>query len=244
MAAKVRAAGGEIYAVSSEPQTLASRATAEWHLDFESVGDPHQEIAATCRERGWLDLYVNPELDFLQRSAKEGDGFVPTHPKGYFQPGVLALTSEGRALYRWRSIPGRSNIGGAIRRPTPGHVWKNIEATLAAASGDAALDTDPEFDAPAIPWPLFASLLVANGWFVRPKAFRKPKVMIPRAFARLIGFVALWIAAFTWLPTLPVILALSAWVAFIAPRVKWVNNEFQSVKSPDDDAGLKAPVSH
>jgi len=59
VAGKVRTAGGEIYAISSEPQSLADRACASWSLDFEAIGDPHHEIAGVCRERGWLDLIVN-----------------------------------------------------------------------------------------------------------------------------------------------------------------------------------------
>ena len=41
-----------------------------------------------------------------------------SHPKGYFQPGVLALSREGRVLYRWRCRPTRQNVGGASGRPT------------------------------------------------------------------------------------------------------------------------------
>ena len=100
IAEKVRAAGGEIYAISSEPQALADRAAREWGLDFAAVGDPHHEIAGTCRERGLLDLYVNPRLGFLEASiAARSPGWGPSHPKGYFQPGVLALRSDGRVLY-------------------------------------------------------------------------------------------------------------------------------------------------
>ncbi len=231
-AAKVRAAGGEVFAVSSEPQSLAGRATPEWRLDFESVGDPHQEIAATCRERGWLDLYVNESLEFLLQSAQEtSDDFVPTHPKGYFQPGILALTRDPRVLYRWRSVPSRKNIGGATRRPTPDYVWKEIEAARAGGDTDAALDASPELDAPAAPWPLFVSLLIANGWFVAPRAFRDPKTMLPRAQKRLLGFVAAWIAAFVLLPKLPVVGALAAYAVYITPKIRWLNREFQNAEA-------------
>ena len=91
---KVRAAGGEIYAISSEPQVLADRAARGWHLGFETVGDPHHEISGACRERGWLDVFVNERLEFLRASAGATD-WTPTHPKGYFQPGVLALDANG-----------------------------------------------------------------------------------------------------------------------------------------------------
>ena len=98
---KIRAAGGEVYAITSEPQHLADQAHEHWELDFENVGDPHQEISRTCSERGWLTLYANRgDLEFLQRGAD----WEIEHPKGYFQPGVLSLTNAGRVLYRWRSL--------------------------------------------------------------------------------------------------------------------------------------------
>ena len=39
-----------------------------------------------------------------------------------------------------------------------------------------------------------------------------------------------WIAAFAWLPTLPVAAILAGWVAYITPKVRWVGQEFQDVK--------------
>ncbi len=232
---KIRAAGGEVYGVTSEPQRLADRAQEEWRLGFECVGDPHQEIPETIRERGWLELFVQTRLDFLKQSSP---GFEPTHPKGYLQPGVLVLSRDGRVLYRWRSIPSRKNIGGAAVRPTPEHVWKSVQSALASGSEgeDVAHDDHPEMDAFNPPWTLFVSLLIANGWFIRPLAFAQkkngptPQQRIKRAFVKLAGFIALWIAAFATLPTLPVALALGAWVAWIIPKIRWVNQEFQNVQ--------------
>jgi peroxiredoxin len=230
VAEKVRAAGGEIFAVSSEPQALARRAATEWRLNFETVGDPHHEISGTCRERGWIDLFVNERLDFLQRSTGDAFDWVPTHPKGYFQPGVLALNADGRVLYRWRSVPTHQNMGGATERPTAEHVWTSIARALesGANAGDASLDTDPALDSSGIPWPVFASLLIANGWFVSARGFRSVK-HIAMAGVRLVVFAGAWIAAFAWLPTLPVAAALAAWAAYITPKVRWVGQEFQDV---------------
>ena len=200
---------------------------AELRVDRGSAPGSRGDLS---RGHDWLDLYVNQSLEFLLDSAREtNDDFVPTHPKGYFQPGILALTSDRRVLYRWRSVPGRKNIGGATRRPTPQYVWKEIEQARAAGDADAALDANPELDAPAAPWPLFVSLLLANGWFVRPRAFRDPKTMLPRAQKRLLGFLAAWGAAFAFLPTLPVALAAIGYAAYITPKVRWLNKEFQSV---------------
>ncbi|MEM7412081.1 MAG: hypothetical protein AAF430_17770 [Myxococcota bacterium] len=234
MAAKVRAAGGEIYAVSSEPQGLSARARTDWELDFETVGDPHHEIAETCRERGWVDLFVNERIEFLERSVAASDAdFEVTHPNGYFQPGVLAVGAGGRVLYRWRGVPTHQNMGGATERPTAEYVWSRLEQALAGdgTQGDAALDTDPPLDSRGIPWPLFSSLLMANGWFLGPRGFRSPKHIL-YAGLRWIGFIAAWIAAFALLPKLPVAVALAGWVAYIAPKYRWVGEQFQEVEVP------------
>lgn len=228
VADRVRAAGGEIYAISSEPQLLADRARNEWGLEFESIGDPHHEIADDCRSRGWLDLFVNPRLGFLQLSTANRTDFAPTHPKGYFQPGVLALTRDERVLYRWRGVPTHSNMGGAMERPTARHVWGAIEASLANDQGDAAFDEQPVLDSKGIPWVAFASLLIANGWFLRPQGFSGPSA-IAAAALRLVAFVLAWIAGFALLPALPVAVALAAWAVYIAPQVRWVGQEFQNV---------------
>ncbi|MEO1913688.1 MAG: hypothetical protein ABGW98_07505, partial [Myxococcales bacterium] len=163
MVENIRAAGGEIYAITSEPQRLADAAEKDWDFGFESVGDPHHEISSTCVERGLLELIVNTKTEL---TAPKGTKF--SHPKGYFQPGVLALDSNARVLYRWRSIPTRNNIGGAVARPTAHYVFDLVSKALASATSDTAaadaeLDTNPELDSRGIPWPLFMSLLVANG---------------------------------------------------------------------------------
>ena len=231
MAEKIRAAGGEIYAISSEPQTLSDRAWGEWKLDFETVGDPHQEIVDGVRDRGWLDLFVNPELDFLIQSSAGRADFTPSHPKGFLQPGVLVLTAEGRVLYRWRGVPTHSNMGGATERPTPEHVWARIEDGLAASpeAGDAVPDEAPPLDSRGVPWPLFCSLLIANGWVLTGRGFGGGLPQAMMAALRLLGFLAAWISAFSFLPTLPVAVALGAWAAFIAPKVRWLGRQFQDV---------------
>ena len=227
---KIRAAGGEVYAISSEPQALSDRAVREWGLNFEAVGDPHQEISGACRERGWLDLFVNERLEFIHASTGALD-WVPTHPKGYFQPGVLALNAGGRVLYRWRSVPTHRNIGGAAERPTSEHVWARVAGALQAADDrlDAPLDRDPPLDSRGIAWPIFAALLIANGWFVSARGF-KSRTRVLLSVLRLLGFTAAWVAAFAWLPALPVMAALIAWALYIAPKVRWVGKEFQNVE--------------
>ena len=228
----MRAAGGEIYAISSEPQVLADRATTDWDLNFQALGDPHHEISGACRERGWLDLFFNERLEFLQASTSEAPDWAPAHPKGYYQPGVLALTGDGRVLYRWRGIPTHKNMGGATERPTAKHAWENIARALesGANAADAPLDTDPALDSFGIPWPIFSSLLIANGWFLRAQGFKSARHVV-KAGIRLFAFAITWIAAFAWLPTLPVAAALAVWVAYITPKWRWVSREFQDVSA-------------
>jgi hypothetical protein len=234
---RIRAAGGEIYAITSEPQTLASRAQAAWDFGFEAIGDPHHEISRTCRQRGWLEIFVNERLGFLRANAPAGQAFTPQHPRGYFQPGVLALDAGGRVLYRWRSVPTHRNMGGASERPTAEHVWSSVSRALESEGPDAALDEDPPLDSRGIPWPVFVSLLVANGWFVAPRGFAQrqngpsAESRVVRAGLRLLGFAGAWAAAFWWLPTLWVVAALAGWAAWIAPKVKFVNDEFQDVRT-------------
>ena len=217
---RIRAAGGEIYAISSEPQRLADEAHRDWELDFDSVGDPHQEIPAICSARGWLTLYANKgDLDFLQR----GTDWTVEHPKGFFQPGVLALAADGRVLYRWRSVPSVENLNGTTARPTARHAWSHIKRSLAKGNGagDAPHDDHPEIDQAPPPRLLFFTALIANGWFFRVKSFAhnpgsKP---VPRRFmaalSRWVLFFAFWAGALAVLPTLWVGLAFGLWLSWI-----------------------------
>lgn len=221
---RIRDAGGEIYAVTSEPQRLADQAREHWGLAFDTVGDPHQEIAHTVSQRGWLTLYAQDDVEFIQRGAD----WKIEHPKGFFQPGVLALTRERRVLYRWRSVPSAENLSGTVCRPTAGHVWKRIERALGAGDegDDAAHDDHPEIDFKPLPTPVFVALLLANGWFLRVKSFAySPGVPEPRtrfavAAFRFLLFALAWIAAAVWLPTLPVVLALIVWAVWVVSDLR------------------------
>ena len=232
----IRAAGGAIFALTSEPQSLASEAEASWGLGFPSIGDPHQEILNECRERGWIDLFVNDSADGLLEARSWS-----SHLKGFFQPGVLALAPEGRVLYRWRCRPTRRNVGGALERPTPEHAWRETRSRLEGTHPEPPLDDAPELDTKAPAWPLFVLLLLAHGRFLTPREFplgrsddaqsADPRQMFPR----LIGFGAAWLAAFALLPTLWVGLALVGWGLIVSPGVARIHREFQNV--PEGEPG-------
>jgi hypothetical protein len=239
IAAAIREAGGAIYAVTSEPQTLASEAQRAWELEFAVVGDPHHEIADACRERGWLSLFINRHLELLR-----GHHGFASHPRGYFQPGVLVLSSTGRVLYRWRSRPTHSNTGGATRRPLAEDVWAKVQTALAEPpdAPDAEMDAPDRYDMSTPPWPLFVLLLLANGNFLRPTPFPLERAgpddigsRAKRAMAKIPLFVGAWALAFWWLPTWLPAVALACWLVLLGPSIRALNREFQHIPSGEPD---------
>ncbi len=232
---KIRSAGGEVYAVTSEPQYLADQAHEHWELNFPTIGDPHQEIPRTCSERGWLTLYANQgDLEFLRR----GVNWDIEHPKGFFQPGVLAVTRTRRLLYRWRSVPSDENMQGTLARPTAGYVWNAVESALAvgAEAGDAVLDNDPVIDRAPAPRFLFFAALLANGWFLRLKSLVYSPGMtleptrIPKILARWPLFLAVWIVALVLFPSAWVGGVFAGWLAWVVYDSRRVMRKFQLKK--------------
>lgn len=220
----------------SEPQRLADAAKREWVLNFETVGDPHQEIAEQCKERGWLELFVNTKTSFITNTDER-----LSHPKGYFQPGVLGVDSNRRILYRWRSIPTRANIGGASERPIATYVYQQITASLEQTdkTKDALLDNEPELDSKGRPFPVFVTLLMANGWFIRPAPFlltnSKLSALqrIKRAARRIPVFIAFWIAAFLFFPTNWVATAAVSYCIWLIPIVILIHRGLQHISEPE-----------
>ena len=231
----IRAAGGEVFALTSEPQSLATEAEQTWEIGFPAVGDPHHEIRGACRERGFLNLFANEDFGHLRSRS------WAAHPKGYFQPGVLALTSAGGVLYRWRCRPTHENMSGAGQRPTPAYVWRQMQSRLADGTADAELDESPEFARKDWSWPFFVVILLAHGWFLRPKAFPlgraddKPSVNPLKMKRRIAIFIGAWIAAFAFLPTGWVALGLAVWAALACLGVAELYRQFQHVPSGEPD---------
>ncbi|MCS5574627.1 MAG: hypothetical protein NZ789_17000 [Pseudomonadales bacterium] len=216
-------------AVTSEPQYLADEAEQDWELSYKVVGDPHQEIRQTLAGRGWLDIYRNQNW---QHFGNDRDW--ARHPKGYYQPAVIAVTKEGRVLYRWRCVPRHSNISGAGARPAANYVWKQIQESL-RQSDDAPIDEDPVMTSKDPFWPLFLMFLMAHGWFLKPKVFPlqrgteerwvHPKKMIPRIF----GFIGAWTIAALTLPLTWVGVAAAVWVAIVIPGIIDIHQKFQHI---------------
>ena len=50
---------------------------------------------------------------------------------------------------------------------------------------------------------------------------------------KVVAFLAAWGAAFTWLPTALVLLALAGWAVWITPSLRHLHGAFQNVKERD-----------
>ena len=225
----IREAGGEVFGLTSEPQSLATEAEETWEIGFPCVGDPHHEIRRACRAHGFLGLFANENYGHLWTRK------WAAHPKGYFQPGVLAVSNEGRVLYRWRLRPTRKNMSGAGQRPIPEYVWAEIQTRLAGGTDDAELDESPELARRDRWWPYNVAIMLAHGWFLRTRAFPlarpgdRPSGKPQRMKWRIAIFVGAWIAAFNFLPTGWVALGLVAWGAFALPAIVELHRQFQNI---------------
>ena len=181
-------------------------------------------------------MFINADASFITRTDDR-----LAHPKGYFQPGVLSIDCNKRVLYRWRSIPTRANIGGAVERPTASYVYQKVAESLEQNEKvkDAQLDGKPELDSKGRPFPVFVALLLANGWFIRPVPFLltnsklTPLQRAKRAMRRIPFFFASWIAAFLILPTNWVTTAVIAYGVWVSVIVATVFRGLQHTSEPD-----------
>lgn len=223
---EIRQAGGEVFGVSSEPQTLAYEAEEEWETQFPVVGDPHHEIRGACSERGWLDVFYNEDSGHLRERK------WASHPKGYYQPAVVAVHKSGRVLYRWRCVPKFSNMSGAGARPAAEYTWAKIQASLEDTE-HAPLDINPVMGSGEVGWFRFMLMLTAHGWFIRPKAFPlgregdKSSANPRKMMGRVYGFVALWLVLFLILPIKWIGIAFVTWLVLLTPGLIEIHRQFQ-----------------
>ena len=227
MVDQIREAGGEVFGITSEPQALAVEAEDAWNLNFPIVGDPHHEIRKICAERGWLDLFYNENAGHL-RNRK-----WTSHPKGYYQPGVLAIHKTGRVLYRWRCVPKYSNMAGAGSRPEAIYTLEEIKNNFESAE-DAPMDKNPKLPYEPQSWPRFLLGMTAHGWFLRPKVFPlmregdTPSANPEKMMRRVWGFLAMWAVLLAFLPTSWVGIAAAVWVAVLTPGIIEIHKQFQN----------------
>ena len=249
MTEEIKAAGGAVFGVTSEPQTLAGEAEHAWALEFPIVGDPHHEIRHALRERDWLNVYHNEDYGHL-REREWAD-----HPNGYLQPAVFAISKSRQILYRWRCVPKYSNMSGAGARPEARYTLERIKAqkevqteapketqrepqTETELRVDAPLDRDPVMGADELNWFQFLLILTAHGWFIRPRAFPllrdgdKDQVTPAMARRRVYWFVGAWFLALLMLPLTWVGIAFIAWLLILTPGLVEIHRQFQNEPEP------------
>ena len=224
---EIQAAGGQVFGITSESHSLAVEAETSWELPFSIIGDPHHEIREQCKEKGWLDVFYNKDYGHLRTRS------WASHPKGYYQPGVLALHKSQQVLYRWRCVPKFNNMSGAGARPEAIYTWDRIKDGVQQPN-DVALDQNPEMGAKDLSWLRFLLIMTAHGWFLRPKAFPlkrdgdkdriSPAAMMPRVY----GFLALWAILLVFLPLSWVGFAALAWAIAYTPGLIEIHRQFQN----------------
>ncbi len=231
MVEHIRQQGGEVYGITSEPQTLASEAQHAWGLSYPIVGDPHHEIRQDLSARGWLDVFFNPNDGHLRHRA------WTSHPNGYYQPAVISVDTSERVLYRWRCVPKYQNMSGAGARPDAAYTLDQINQAM-NSSKDAELDRQPVMGAGELNWLQFLLILTAHGWFLRPKAFPllrngdKDSVTPNQAMRRVYVFAGLWIVSLLVFPLQWVGLAFATWLIALVPGMIEIHRQFQNEPDP------------
>ena len=224
---EIRAAGGEVFGISSEPHSLAVEAEDAWDMSIPVIGDPHHEVRVDLKARGWLDIFYNEDYGHLRERN------WTSHPKGYYQPAVIAIDKTGRVLYRWRCVPRYGNMSGAGARPEARYTWDCARAAM-TSQGDALPDNDPIMGTEDLSWFKFLLILTANGWFLRPKAFPllrdggKDSVSPRDAMRRVYLFVSAWILALIVLPIWWVGIAAVIWMSALTPGLIEIHRQFQN----------------
>ena len=220
-----------VYGITSEPHSLAAEAEEAWELGFPIVGDPHHELLEVLKVNGWLEIYFNEDYGHLRERA------WASHPKGYFQPAVFAISKDNQILYRWRCVPMYNNMSGAGARPEARYTWDRIREQH-TNGGDAPLDREPLMGSEELNWLQFLLILTAHGWFIRPKAFPllrdggKDDVTPAMAKRRAYWFVGAWLLALVIFPLAWVGLAFFAWLVVLIPGLIEIHRQFQNEPDP------------
>ena len=79
-----------------------------------------------------------------------------------YQPAIVALDRNSKALFTWSSVARANNIGGAANRPSADETWKAVTTSL---SGDFSLVnfvSPRTYAAPMLPPPLFYLILIGE----------------------------------------------------------------------------------
>jgi hypothetical protein len=134
-------------------------------------------VGEYLNKQGLANIEIDVPLAKLLFS--EGDassGTVPVggdYEVGCYQPAVVALDRNGKALFSWSSVARASNFGGAAGRPRAKEVWGAVSTSLAGNFSQVNWHPPSTYNTmhSKIPLPVFYLCLMANGNFISPKFF-------------------------------------------------------------------------
>lgn len=112
----LRAAGGELIAITAQSAGGAESARRDWGLNFPTRSDPSNTLARR------FGISITPK-EMTPLAGVEGE-----YPDGMAQPGVVILDQTGTTLVHWAIDPNEMNLGGALDRPLPSVLWAALRS--------------------------------------------------------------------------------------------------------------------
>lgn len=129
--AEIRAAGGQVFVFSSEPQDYVDAAKRKWGLPgLQMFGDTHSSLARHLRSAGLCAVHVSHPTDDAWTG---GHPFMRYYTNGIAQPAVVVVDAEGKPLYAQATRPALANGGGAGDRADLAQVWAAVRPRAAGA---------------------------------------------------------------------------------------------------------------
>eukprot|EP01062_Namystynia_karyoxenos_P067595 TRINITY_DN61592_c0_g1_i1.p3 TRINITY_DN61592_c0_g1~~TRINITY_DN61592_c0_g1_i1.p3 ORF type:complete len:168 (+),score=45.82 TRINITY_DN61592_c0_g1_i1:257-760(+) len=155
----MRAAGVDLYGLTSEPQEVVDATAKEWELDFPLIGRLTNELPRHLASTGVVPVVVTMPDEV--HHPKLGDR--KRYPHGAVQPALFFVRHSDRAVvFRWAIQPATMNMGGAKDRPQVPAVWQAVRSAL-----DAPAEKLP-IDAASLPTSGFCSMLCEAKCCVTP----------------------------------------------------------------------------
>jgi len=230
--------------VSSQGQKESNKIVESWGINFPVIGDPSLKFVKTINEKGWIKSYI---LESVPDKLTKLIGY--SYENGLVQPGVIALqgsvllslSSKGeekkpKVLLSWGLVPTKENKQGAMNRLSAGKTWNGIKESLSGNFEHSHPDiVQKNKGEPQLPTFLFFSLVMANGNFLKPKAFTFDSngegdimKLVKLAFAKLLFVIAATCVGYWRNPSITCTLVASYGAYFLMGPYKIVSSVLTS----------------
>eukprot|EP01065_Artemidia_motanka_P041840 TRINITY_DN5483_c0_g1_i1.p1 TRINITY_DN5483_c0_g1~~TRINITY_DN5483_c0_g1_i1.p1 ORF type:complete len:161 (+),score=41.97 TRINITY_DN5483_c0_g1_i1:265-747(+) len=135
----MRKHGITTFGFTSEPQSEADKAKANWKIDYDIIGRPENELPAWLSGQGLCKVVVT--LPHETRHPRIGN--AKAYPHGAAQPALVFVRSQDMVpVFTWAVVPAMMNIGGAKDRPVVSEVWERVKPMLKARAEDLPVSAD------------------------------------------------------------------------------------------------------